>query len=134
MDRFNELFEWDENGKKRRRPRVLPDGASFHFPYIADAAYGFRSTFADGSVDHTHPCRPGFRFADTDDSARAAADEAYEQMRTRLSDAWRNKDAQAEDNRNPAPPPTRTLDALRALAEKAWEERNERMRNAWRQR
>jgi hypothetical protein len=95
----------------------------------------FHQKFADGTTDHTSPHRKGFRFADTDDADRLAADEAYEQMRTRLSDAWRRKhDAKAEANRDGTPVRTITLDQLRAKAEQAYEDRNARMRNAWKQR
>src|SRR5262249_56197628 len=120
-----ELFGWDENGNKRRKQRVLPDGARLHFPYIADHV-GFRPTFADGSVDHTHPCRPGFRFADIDDTTKRAADAAYEARRERLSNAWRTKDdVKAEANRDGTPPHTRSLDQLRAAADAAYHDRSE---------
>ena len=130
-DHFSEHYEWDGN-VPRKKKRVLPDGTTVHFPYLADNAYGFHSTFADGSPDFTSPHRKGFRFADVNDGDRAAANDAYEQMRTRLSDAWRRKDERSVATKEA--PPTRRLDELRTLAEKAWHDRNERMRNAWRNR
>jgi hypothetical protein len=132
-DHFSELgYEWDGN-VPRKKKRVLPDGTTVYFPYIADhAAYGFSPYFADGTPDYTSPHRPGYRFLDTDDAARAAADAAYAQMRSRLTDAWRRKDERPAAAKEA--PPTRTLDELHALAEKAWDERNKRMQNAWRHR
>lgn len=131
-DYFSELYEWDEDGNKRRK-RVPRDGEriSFTMQMMDHAAFGFRPTFSDGTPDHTSPHRPGYRFADTNDAARIAADEAYEERRERMQNAWRRKgDAQTDDNRNSAPPRTRTLDEWRAAAEKAWEDRNKRMQNA----
>jgi hypothetical protein len=132
-DHFSETYEWDENGLPRRKQRVLPDGAHVHFRYLADdAAYGFQPTFSDGTPDFTSPPRKGFRFADTNDAAKLAAEEAYEQMRRRLSDAYRRKGEPAAANASPTP--TRTLDQLQALAEQAWKDRNKRVQNAWRHR
>jgi hypothetical protein len=131
----DELYEWDENGKPRRK-RVLPDGASFHFPYIADhAAYGFSPTFADGSPDFSDPHRPGFRFSDIGDAARLAADQAYEERRERMQNAWRTKgDVKADAGDGAAPPRTRSLDVLRSAADTAYRDKCERLRNAWRNR
>ena len=137
-DHFSELYEWDEDDKLRRKKRVARDREQIHFPVtVMDAmqALGFHSTFADGSPDHTSPHRPGYRFAHTTDAARLAADQAYEERRERIANAWRRKgDAQADDNRDAAPPRTRSLDELRAKADQAWEDRNKRMANAWRNR
>ena len=84
-DHFNELLEWDEHGNKRRKKQVLPDGATTHFPMqMMDSAAGFRRTFTDGSIDHSHWSRPGFRVPDTSDEAKLAADAAYEERRARL--------------------------------------------------
>lgn len=134
-DHFSELYEWDENGIPRRKKRVARDREHIHFPVTVmdamQARAGFHPTFADGSPDFTNPHRKGFRFADVDDADRLAANEAYEQMRTRLSDAWRNKGQQQDadlDDRTPA----RTLDALQQDAATAYAERNKRLQNAWR--
>ena len=122
----------DRYGRRRRlRPGEIPaDGETIHVPMMLMDHAGFCPYFSDGSPDLTHPCKPSFRFADTNDAARLAADAAYQQMRERLSNAWRNKDHPHDDQRTPQ----RTLDELRAAAEQAWEERSARMRNAWRQR
>jgi hypothetical protein len=53
MQDFGE-FEMDENGQLRRKKKVLPDGATMHFPM------GFYDHFADGSRDFTDPHRPGY--------------------------------------------------------------------------
>jgi hypothetical protein len=94
----------------------------------------FQHKFSDGSIDHTSPHRKGFRFADTDDADRLAADEAYQERSKRMATAWQRKGQQHDAGGAVTPPPTRTLDALRKDAETAYEERNKRMRNAWRQR
>jgi hypothetical protein len=99
----------------------------------------FHSTFSDGSPDFTSPHRKGFRFADTDDADRLAADEAYEQMRTRLADAYKHRQQHGGDVRKSsatgaAPTRAPTLDALQQAAEKAYEDRNARMQNAWKHR
>jgi hypothetical protein len=92
-------------------------------------AYVFDQHFSDGSVDHTNPHRPGFRFLDIGDVAKLAADEANEQRRERIhySNRQRQQDA-AIHQRVPA----RTLDALQQDAEVAYAERNKRLQNAWR--
>jgi hypothetical protein len=116
------------------RSACCPTARPITFRYIADhSAYGFHSTFADGSPDHTSPHRPGYRFADTSDAARLAADEAYEQRRERMHYTT-NRRRHQQDANEPPPTSTRTLDELRAKAEQAWEERNKRMANAWRNR
>ena len=133
IDHFSEHYEWDEDDKLRRK-RVARDREQIHFPVTVMDHSAFRPTFSDGSPDHTSPHRPGYRFADTTDDARLA-DEAYEERRERMQNAWRRKgDAQADDNRDAAPPRTRTLDEWRAKADQAWEDRNKRMANAWRNR
>ena len=102
---------------------------------MSNDAYVFDQTFSDGSVDHTNPHRPGFRFLDIDDVAKLAADEAYEQMRTRLTDAWRRKrEKQSSDHRDGARPRTPTVDALQKDAALAYAERSKRMQNAWKHR
>jgi hypothetical protein len=130
-DYFNELFEWDEHGRKRRK-RVARDRERISFPMTAmDAAQalGFSSTFSDGSRDFTSPFKPGFRFADIGDAAKIAADEAYDQRRERMANAWRTKGNATHDA---APPRTATLDELRALADAAYQAKCERLQNAWR--
>jgi hypothetical protein len=66
----------DRHGRRRRlRPGEVPaDGETVHIPMQLMDHGGFRPTFADGSVDHTSPFKPGYRFADTNDAARLAAD------------------------------------------------------------
>ena len=65
-DHFNELYEWDEHGNKRRK-RVLRDLEQISFPMtmaFKDAA-GFHTHFSDGSPDHTSPHQPGYRLRST---------------------------------------------------------------------
>jgi hypothetical protein len=131
----------------------MPDGSKAHFTMqMMDHAAGFSHTFADGSVDHTHWSRPGFRFADTNDAARIKANDAYEQRRQAMHyDAKRRRKQEEEDEeeerrKRAAGAETEmerrqrlarkaaqavTGDA-RALADAAWEARNERLRNGWR--
>jgi hypothetical protein len=133
-DHFEEYYEWD-GAVPRKKKRIARDRERIPFATISDQAYGFSPTFSDGTIDHTSPFKPGYRFADTNDAARLAADEAYEERRERMQNAWRTKgDVKAEDNRDGTPPRTRTLDELRAAADQAWEDRNKRMSNAWRNR
>ena len=73
MNHFDELYEWDENGNKRRKKRVAGDRERITFATISDQAHGFRQMFADGSPDFTSPHRKGFRFADVNDEAKIAA-------------------------------------------------------------
>jgi hypothetical protein len=90
----------------------------------------FHRRFSDGSVDHTSPHRKGSRFLDLNDQAKLAADEAYEQRRTRLSNAWRDKGEQqdaADPVRTPSNTPARTV-----TAEQAYEERTKKRQTAWR--
>lgn len=130
-DYFSELFEWDEHGNRRRKKRVLGDHEHLHVPMMMmDSAAGLRRTFSDGSIDHSHWSRPGFRVLDTSDAAKLAADAAYEERRTRLANAWRRD----EGHQDSVPDDKPTLDELEAAAKKSWEERNARMRNAWKTR
>jgi hypothetical protein len=85
----------------------------------------FKDTFADGSPDYTNPHQPGYRFADTNDSDRLAADRAYRERTQRLSDAWRKSAAAAD-----AP----AQGADRAVADKAWLDKKERLQNSWKSR
>jgi hypothetical protein len=130
-DHFNELYEWDECGNRRKKKQVLPDGGRLHVTMqMMDAAAGFHHTFSDGSIDHSHWSRPGFRVLDTNDAMKLAADAAYEERRTRMSNAWcKDKDRQDpirdHGSRQPA------LDELEAAAKKAYEERSARMQTAW---
>jgi hypothetical protein len=103
----------------------------------------FRRQFADGSIDHTDPHRPGFRFLDTDDSNRIAANDAYEQRRQAMHYTNRRrqpeKDDASETERRqrlatPAARATMGVDQARELADAAYAERSERMSNAWRNR
>jgi hypothetical protein len=137
MPNWTDDFEIDADGRLiKKRKRIAADGENIHFTMqMMDAAAGFHRTFADGSVDHTHWSRPGFRFADVNDEARALADASYEAMRERLSNAWRHRgDAQRDVNDGAAPPRTKSLDEARAAAAAAYRDRCERMRNAWRNR
>ena len=125
----------DRFGRRRRarRGEVVADGETIHYGMqFIDAACDFNRIFSDGSFDHTHWSRPGFRFADVSDTDRATADDAYEAMRQRLNDGWRNKRVLTPEKSDTAPPRTPTLDQLQADAQKAWEDRNQRSRNAWR--
>lgn len=132
MHDFRDDYEMDEDGKLRKKKKVARDGEkiSFHMQTM-DAACGFHRVFSDGSVDHTHWSRPGFRFADVSNTDRTAANDAYEAMRQRLNDGWRNKRVLTPEKSDAAPRGTPTLDQLQADAQKAWEQRNERSRNAW---
>jgi hypothetical protein len=137
-DYFSELYEWDEDGNKRRKKRVARDREQIHFPVTVMDHSAFRPTFSDGSPDHTSPHRPGYRFADTGDAARLAADEAYEARSRRMETAWQHRgeqhDAAASKNLGRPKISQATLDELRAAADAAWEDRSKRMSNAWRQR
>jgi hypothetical protein len=126
-DHFSEHCEW-VNGIPRRKKRVARDGERFVFLTMTLDHSAFCPFFADGSPDPTSPHKRGFRFLDVDDPAKLAADAAYEQMRERLSSAWR-KD---KDRRDPICDARRpTLDELETAASAAYEARSERMRNAW---
>jgi hypothetical protein len=100
--------------------------------------YSFTSTFSDGTPDHTSSQRPGFRFADTNHSARLAADRAYEARRRRLENGWRSKGTpQQHGNKDARAAPLNlelTLDEVRAAANAAREARDARLRNAWKTR
>jgi hypothetical protein len=129
----------DRYGRRRRlRPGEIPaDGETIHIPVMLMDHGGFHPYFADGSVDHTSPFKPGHRFLDVNDEARIAANDAYEQMRERMANAWRNKGQQHDadaDDRDVARPRTRTLDALRAAASAAYDARSKRMAGAWKNR
>ena len=131
MHDFRDDYEMDKDGKLRKKKRVMPDGATMHVPMgFYDGR--FFPTFADNSPDHTSPHQPGYRFADTNDADRLAADDAYEQMRQRLSNTWRDKRVLVAEKRDTAPLRVPTLDQLQAQAQEAWQARNERMRNSWR--
>ena len=113
--------------------------------------YVFHQKFADGSLDHTSPFKPGYRFLDVNDQQLGVAGEEYEKRSARMRNAWRKKDAEewerirqeelrqrrAEENErrrqrgDAAPSRTMSTDELQARAEKVWEARNERLRNAW---
>jgi hypothetical protein len=125
----------DRHGRRRRaRPGEIPgDGERVVFSpmFMDDAAYGFFPTFSDGSPDSTSPHRPGFRFLDAGDPSGLAAEQAYEERRMRLAEAWR-KDRQ--DSVHDLASRQLTLDELRAKAEQAREDRDARMRDAWRRR
>jgi hypothetical protein len=131
MHDFRDDFEMDEDGRlRRKRKRVLPDGATMHVPMgFYDGRFVDR--FADNSPDLTSPHRPGYRFADTHDAARLAAEQAYRERSTRLQDAWRK--GRLDPVRDHAPRQL-TLDELRAAADAAYHEKCERLRNGWRNR
>jgi hypothetical protein len=134
---WKDEFEMDDDGHLiEKKKHVLPDGGRIHFPYIADHAGRFHSHFADGSIDHTSPHRKGFRFADTDDAARIAANDAYEARSRRMADAWKHKGEPQDGEELPRGGSSRTLslDAARAAADRAYEARSRRMADAWRHR
>jgi hypothetical protein len=135
-DHFSEFYEWDENGIPRRKKRVARDREHIHFPVTVmdamQARANFHSTFADGSVDHTSPHRKGFRFADTSDADRLAANDAYEARREQVH--YANRRRVQRDGNEPPPMSTPTLDALRIRADAEYEARSKRMAKAWRQR
>jgi hypothetical protein len=119
-DHFHEHYEWDADGQLKKKKRVLPDGARM------SVAMGFYDHFSDGSPDYTNPHAPGFRFSDTDDPARVAAQQAYDERNKRMATAWMRKGEppQQVDARDRAP---RTLDELQHDAISAWESRNRRL-------
>ena len=125
----------DRHGRRRKlRPGEIPaDGETVHIPVTLMDHAGFHPYFSDGSPDHTSPFRPGFRFADTNDAARIAADEAYTERSRRMETAWQRKGKQehdeAHDQRSVR---AASLDELQAKAQQAWEDRNVRLSNAWR--
>jgi hypothetical protein len=101
----------------------------------------FHDRFSDGSIDHSNPNGPGFRFLDHGDASAVAAHDAYEARRKAVDYRTRRKQAEADGKPtksvgNPTPEDDKTLsaDAARALADKAWADRNQRMANAWRTR
>jgi hypothetical protein len=115
---FEELCEWDTDGVPRKKKRVARNGDTISFPMtmMDHAAYGFTPSFADGTRDFTDPHRPGYRFADVNDAARIAADEAYRERNQRMSSAWQRKgEPQQADVRDAT---ERTLDPDQAYAEK----------------
>jgi hypothetical protein len=142
------LRSLDKYGRRRRarKGETLADGERFHFlMQMQDERGHFTPTFSDGSVDHTSPHRPGYRFADVDDADRIAAAEAYEAKRDRLQrrrrpeeeDAapeWERRQAVARKaagavrGKDAAP----TLDELRDQADEAYAARSLRLANAWR--
>ena len=126
-DFFSEHYEFEHGIPRRKRKRVLGDREHISFPYIADAAYGFSPHFSDGAPDLTHPNQKGFCFADVDDAAKLVADQAYEQMRTRLD--YRHRQQGGASNHGSRPP---TLDQLEQRAATAYAQRTERMKRAWR--
>jgi hypothetical protein len=131
-DHFNEIFEWDEIGNKRRK-RVARDRERITFATISDQSARFSATFADGTPDHTSPHKPGHRFLDVDDAARQQADQAYEERRERVHYATNRRHQQQDETRDQhTPAPTKSLDQLRQTAETAYAERNKRLQNAWR--
>ena len=75
--------------------------------------------------------RPGFAFASDDARLRDAANDAYEERRQRLQDAWRQR-PQEQDGDHTA----RALDAeqAQAQADHAWEDKKQRLAQAWRHR
>jgi hypothetical protein len=87
-DAFNRLFEWDERGVKRRR-HMARDREHITMQMQDGGASGFRPLFADGSPDHTSPNKPGFRFADTCDASKKAADDEYEKMKRRMASGYK---------------------------------------------
>jgi hypothetical protein len=89
----------------------------------------FRSTFSDGSPDHTSPHRPGYRFADCD--VRDESERAYREKMRRLHNADHSQPHRDDE------PPARggpTLDEARDAAERAYRERSERLQSAHRER
>jgi hypothetical protein len=161
---MQDAYAEDRHGNRRRIKRgdVLMDGERLIVPAqfmdSDDTSFGFSRTFSDGSVDHTDPHRPGFRFADSNDPHRLKAEEAYQERTRRMQDAWKKKkrapddDDEDEEDRlserqrrellaRKAARATMGSDArqltdaeARAAADAAWEERNERLRNGWRNR
>ena len=114
-----------------RRGDCLADGERIRVPVLMDhASWGFRSTFADGSADHTSPHRPGFRFADTNDADRLAAQQAYIERTARLENGWR-RSRDADDN---APIQCSDAAQARAVADRVYEDRKVWLSNAWRNR
>jgi hypothetical protein len=122
----------DRHGRRRRlRPGEVPaDGETVHIPMQFMDHGGFHPYFSDGTPDHTSPHRPGWRFADTTDAARLAADEAYEARRERMHYANRRR----QDGTGDPGATARNLDQLRALADAAYEAKCKRLQEGWRNR
>jgi hypothetical protein len=130
MRDFRDEFEMDEDGRlRRKRKRVAGDGDRISFPMTAmdHAAYGFNPSFADGSPDHTSPHRPGYRFADTDDAARVAAEEAYRERNQRMSSAWQRKGQPQQDDVRDATPRTRTPEEAQKSVDDAYAQKVARL-------
>jgi galactokinase len=129
----------DPNGNTRpyRPDSILAAGERLHVPHMlmdhaatrGERDMSFRTHFSDGSVDHTNPHQPGYRFADTNDEGRRAAAEAYEQRRARMQDAWQRKGSEEQGDTTPP-----TLDAARSLADAAYAAKVARMTSAWKSR
>jgi hypothetical protein len=126
-DHFEELYEWDHGVPRKKKQRVLPDGARAHFTMqmMDHASFGFRRRFADGSVDHTDPHRPGYRFSDVDDADRLAAERAYAERLQRRD--YRTRQQTHDQVADRSAPHTRSLDELRDAADAAYEARRQRM-------
>ena len=130
MHDFRDDYELDEDGRLRKKKRVLPDQATMHVP-MGFYDGGFRPTFSDGSPDFTSPHRKGFRFADVNDEAKIAARIAYDERSRRMETAWQRKGEQQDADEH-TPLRTKSRDQARSAADAAYDERNERLRNAWR--
>jgi hypothetical protein len=89
----------------------------------------FRSTFKDGSIDHTSPNRPGYRFADSD--VRDENERLRRERMQRLHNADRGRPFRDDASYSRGGP---TLDALQDDANSAYEERRQRLANAHRNR
>jgi hypothetical protein len=119
---------------------------------MPDDILSFRRQFADGSIDHSDPHRPGFRVLDSDDRSRVAANDAYEAKRQRMHYANKRK-AEEEDDKTQTTETEMerrqrlarqaaratlgsdaqlTLGQGRELADRAYAERTKRLQNAWR--
>lgn len=123
---FDEHYEWDGNGVLKKK-RVARQGDTISFPMTAmDHAASFSRTFSDGTLDHTNPHQPGYRFADVDDAARIASEQAYRERSARMAEAWRHKgekQQQDDDNQDAAPRRTPTLDELQKASDAAYREK-----------
>lgn len=128
----------DRFGRKRRarKGEVLADGETIHFPVtlmdemtrvMSDAMESDRMIRDAHGTPAGH--RPGFAFASDGARLRDAANDAYEERRQRLQDAWRQRPQECDHT-------ARALGAEhpQAQADHAWEDKKERLAQAWRHR
>jgi hypothetical protein len=154
MTDWKDEYEVDDDGRLRKKKRIMRSGDHIHFSMLMQdggtlvARHGGAPLVVDsGGFAGGH--RPGFLHSNdvlaVASSQKAAM--AWEERKKRMSSAWRKKkgkvygmpgaqqplgDEQDDDAEENPPPRTTDTTRLRALADQAWEDRKVRMSNAWR--